>query len=169
MSDDHYLKHQKLIYERAWRRIAQNPNLDFQELLSEGNLAYCEALQTHDPAKGRFSTHLVWRLRHRLGKANARAIDLDNHTMPLDEAMEIPDPSCSLESSSFQAGVEGLGAEAREVINLILGSAGEFANFTCSSVKATRGHIRDYLRNLKWPGRKIDTVFNEIKGMLKAL
>jgi hypothetical protein len=166
---DHFLQYQNLIRQKAWARVRSNPALDFQELCSEGNLAYCEALQTHDPARGQFSTHLTWRLKHRLGRANSRAIDQDNHTTALDEAFQVPDPSCSLEAGSFRAGVEGLGAEAREVVDLILGSAGELADFTASSVKATRGHIRDYLKSLKWPGRKIDEVIGEIKNMLRNL
>ncbi len=166
---DHYLQYQNLIRKAAWSMVRKNPTLDLEELVAEGGLAYCEALLTHDPAKGAFSTHLTWKLRHRLGAANSSRIDYDNHTTDLDHAREIPGLDNPLESDSFRAGLEGLGTEAIEVIILILGSTGELCDFTMNSVKATRGNIQKYLRSLKWPWRKIDATLGEIKSMLKNL
>lgn len=169
MLTKHFVQHQNLIRKAAWQRVRQNPNLIFEELEAEGNLAYMEAVETYDPDKGKFSTHLTWRLRHRLGKANSRAIDHDNHTTALDEAANVPCRQSSIESSSFSRALEGLGAEARQVVNLILGSAGEFADFTAVPVKVTRGHIQDYLRGWGWKWAKINDVMGEIKEMLKSL
>ena len=166
---NHHAKYQNLIRRAAWYKVRQNPNLDFEEVCAEGALAYCEALQTHDPAKGAFSTHLTWQLKYRLGSINSSKIDWDNHTTDLDQAGEIPDPDNPLESSSLRTGLEGLGSEAMEVINLILGSAGELCDFTMSSVKVTRGNIQKYLRSRKWPWRKIDMAIGEIKTMLRGL
>ena len=87
---EHYEKYVNLIRKAAWDRVAKNPNLEFDELVAWGNLAYCEALQTWDPDKGAFSTHLTWQLRHRLGKANQAKIEWDNHTTELDEARAMP-------------------------------------------------------------------------------
>lgn len=169
MLTKHFVQHQNLIRKAAWQRVRQNPNLIFEELEAEGNLAYMEAVETYDPDKGKFSTHLTWRLRHRLGKANSRAIDHDNYTTELNEAMNVPSKESSIESSSFARALEGLGAEARQVVSLILGSAGEFADFTVGSVKVTRGHIQSYLRGWGWKWTKIEAAMGEIKEMLKSL
>ncbi len=166
---DHYLQYQNLIRKVAWHRASNNPNLEFDELMAEGNLAYCEALSTWDPARGRFSTHLWWQLRHRLGAINSKKIDDDNHTLALDHAWEIPGPNNPLESCSFRAGLESLGSEAKEVIDLILGLSGELCDFTMSSVKVTQTNLRKYLRSLKWPGGKINKAMREIKETLRNL
>ena len=167
---EHYEAHRNLIHRAAWSRVKLNPNLDFQDLVSCGNLAYAECLQSHDPAKGKFSTHLVWRLRHRLGQANDSKIEWDNNTAELDEAYELADPVCNpLESGSLREGLEGLGAEAMEVVNLILGSAGEFCDFTVSSVKVTKTAIQQTLRAWGWKWAKINSVMDEIRSMLRGL
>lgn len=166
---EHYRKYENLIRKSAWNRVRRNPRLDFDECVAVGNLAYAEALDTWDESRGCFSTHLYWRLRHRLGAANAQAIDDDNHLAGLDQAADAADPGDPFEACSFQSALDCLGEEAREVVGLILGSAGELVDFTASSVKVTRGNIRNYLRSLRWPGRKIDKAMKEIKDMLKNL
>ncbi len=168
-ANGHYLSHQNLIHKAAWQRIRQNPSLDFQDLVSCGNVAYCEALGTWDPAKGKFSTHLVWRLRHRLGQENGSKIEWDNNTTVMDEAYEVPDHSNPLESGSLREALEGLGTEAMEVVNLILGTAGEFCDFTAGSIKATRTSIQQHLRSWGWKWNKINAVMDEIKSMLRNM
>lgn len=167
MSDEHYLKYQRMIAKAAWQRVERNRNLDLQELISEGNLAYCEARESFDPDLGAFSTHLTWRLRHRLGKANEMAICYDNHTEALDDMAERADPTEG--GGGFQTALDGLGAEAKEVASLVLGSAGELCDFTCSSVKVTVGRLRKHFRSLDWPHLKINAAIDEIRMMLRNL
>lgn len=164
-----YKDYINLIRKCAWSKIKQNPNLDLQDLISEGNLAFAECLQTWDESRGHFSTHLYWQLRHHLGRINSGAIDDSNFLTTIDSAMELADLDSPLESCAFKSALDCLGTEAREVVNLILGSAGELCDFTMNSVKVTQGNIRNYLRGLKWPGRKIDKTMGEIKTMLRNL
>jgi hypothetical protein len=162
----HYEKFQNLIHKAAWDRCRKNPGLSFGELVGEGNLAYCEALQTWNPNKGQFSTHLTWRLRHHLGRANSQTIDHDNHTTALDDGLQVADPKAC---GGMWSALENLGAEAREVVGLILGSAGELADFTMGSVKVTQGQIRSSLRSKGWSWRTIESAMTEIKVMLRSL
>ena len=165
-TQQHYEKFQNLIHKAAWDRCRRNPSLVFDELVSEGNLAYCEALQTWDPDKGQFSTHLTWRLRHHLGRVNSQAIDHNNNTTTLDDGLQVADPKAG---EGIWSALENLGAEAREVVSLILGSAGELADFTKGSVKITQGQIRLSLRSRGWSWRTIESTMTEIKVMLRDL
>ena len=165
-ANEHYLDHQNLIHKACWDRCRKNPGLEFNELVGEGNLAYCEALQTWNPDKGKFSTHLVWRLRHHLGRANSIAYDHNNHTMTIDEGLQVSDPKAV---GGIWSALENLGSEAREVVGLILGSFGELADFTAGSVKVTQGHIRSALRSRGWSWRVIESAMAEIKVMLRGL
>lgn len=165
-TETHYRQHQNLIHRAAWERCRGNPSLDFNDLVGEGNLAYMECLQTWDPAKGKFSTHLTWRLRYRLGRANSQAIDHNNHTTALGDGLQMADPKTK---AGIWAALENLGAEAREVIGLILGSASELADFTTGTVKVTRGQIKNHLRSLGWSWQTIESVMAEIRTMLRNL
>ncbi len=162
---EHYEKYENLIHKEAWRKARLSyGRVDFEDLVAEGRLAYCEALQTWDQDKGAFSTHLTWRLRHRLNKALAYGGHQD-----ISEAHNVADDSDPHRDCSLDSALAGLGREAREVVGLVLGSSGEFADFTANCIKVTRGNIRAFLRSLKWPGRKVDKAIDEIKNMLRTL
>lgn len=58
-----YKKVELLVYKTAalyWRRHGG----DLDELTAEGNLAFCQAVRTYDPARGKFSTWLVEKIHH---------------------------------------------------------------------------------------------------------
>ena len=61
LSDEGYKKYENLINKMAWS-AALATGLEYDELKSRGNLIFCEAVNTWDPAKGAFSTHLSWKL-----------------------------------------------------------------------------------------------------------
>jgi hypothetical protein len=54
---------EKLLQKLAWKYARQAFNnelsIDFEELMAEANLAYLEALRTHDEEKGKVTTH-IW-------------------------------------------------------------------------------------------------------------
>ena len=54
---------ENLIRKLAWTYVKkafnQDLNIDFEELMAEANLAYLEALRTHDESKGKITTH-IW-------------------------------------------------------------------------------------------------------------
>ena len=49
----------KLAWTYAKKAFNQDLNIDFEELMAEANLAYLEALRTHDESKGKVSTW-IW-------------------------------------------------------------------------------------------------------------
>jgi len=66
-----YAQYEKLILKWAYYFARKCP-VAVEDLVAEGHIAFCEALGTWDPAKGMFSTHLVWQIRNRMGGWVAR-------------------------------------------------------------------------------------------------
>ena len=62
-----YLDYERLIKKWAYNLSMKCP-VGMDDLVSEGHIAFCDALSTWDPSKGMFSTHLVWQIRNRMGK-----------------------------------------------------------------------------------------------------
>lgn len=56
-----YKAHINMIRKAAWH-YAQQYKIEFLELMSEGNEIFLNALETHDPEKSKFGTHLTWQL-----------------------------------------------------------------------------------------------------------
>jgi len=164
MTEDHYKEYKKLIYKEAWRK-AKLYGLDFQDLIGEGNLAYCEALETWDPEKGAFSTHLTWRLKYRFGEV----LGFDASQKELGEVPELAGGENPLTSCSFKNGLETLSSDAKEVANIILGSSGELCDMTANKIRVTRKNIARYYRSKKWQRYKVVNAMNEIRDMLKTL
>jgi hypothetical protein len=175
--NEHYKRYQNMIRKYAWNKVRHNSNLEFDEMVAVGNLAYSEALQTWDESKGTFSTHLHWALRHRLGFTAGQKVDdiffcrsindVDADGIGLTDL--IPDPEDYEQSCNFHLAVGNLSSEAREVVDLIFNSAGELCDFTTKVVKITLGNIRKNLRGKKWPANKVDKALAEVKGILQEI
>jgi len=58
-------QHINLIRKIAWS-FHHSTDIDWQELFSEASLAYCDALQSYNPAKGKVTTHLWNCMKSRL-------------------------------------------------------------------------------------------------------
>ena len=62
-----YKNYINMIRKEAWKRVKRNPLVDFEELVSAGGLAFTKALNSWEPAKGMFSTHLWWQIQDCMG------------------------------------------------------------------------------------------------------
>jgi hypothetical protein len=144
-----------LIHAEVWKRVKNGRNRD--ELVSDGNLAFVEASKSWKPEKGKFSTHLSWRLRYRLKPSVERKTE---HLEDL--KMDPPENG----SGFFAAQVSGLSKEARHVVGLVFNSGVELVDMTAEHVRTTKGTIRQYLRAEGWGHALITKVFDEIKEML---
>jgi len=60
MNSELYEKHKKQIYGIVHKTAAKWAGVSRDELASEAYVAFCKALNTYDPDKAAFSTHLQW-------------------------------------------------------------------------------------------------------------
>ena len=176
-----YKDYLDLIRREAWKRVRYNPQLDFEELVSMGSLAFTKAIETWDSAKGKFSTHLVWQCRDFMNRIQGcrnyceELISLDDQeALKSDDqnsrGLQLPDPSPGpYEETKFRSGVAGLSQEAMEVVWLVLNIPWELVDWTIRWVRPSQGSVRQYLRSLGWNHARIDRAFAEIKMMLKEL
>jgi hypothetical protein len=89
-----YKDYINLIRKEAWKRVKRNPLVDFEELVSAGSLAFTKALNSWEPAKGMFSTHLWWQIQDCMGSIqgcrgfnshNSTREEVDINTISLDD------------------------------------------------------------------------------------
>lgn len=178
-----YEDYVNLIRKYAWKAYRKNPNIDISDLISMGNIAYCEAIKTWDKNLGSFSTHLTWQLKDylrpkRLRNCGLRVNREDHVALDDPEAPELADlsgPAVDREAG-FRLAILSLSREAQEVVWLVLNLPEELADWTIRWVRPCLGSVRSYLRNTPtgehpngWPKAKIERAFNEIKTALMAL
>lgn len=89
-----YEDYLNLIRKEAWKRVKRNPLADFEELVGQGSLAFTKALNTWDPAKAKFITHLWWQIQDCMsnvqgcrgfGKARGTREAVEVNTISLDD------------------------------------------------------------------------------------
>jgi len=159
-----------LIRHEAWKRVRYNPFVAFEELVSQGHLAFAKATETWNPAKGKFSTHLTWQCRDYMGRVQGCRNYSEEVSLDEPEALQVPDPAVGpYEETKFRSGVAALSQEALEVVRLVLNIPWELVDWTIRWVRPSKGSIRQYLRSVGWSHGKIDRAFNEIKAMLAEL
>lgn len=182
---EHYKRYQDLIRKAAWEKAKRNSyGLCFEELMGWGNLAYAEALQTHDPEKGAFSTHLTYELKRHLGKA-MKGARKHVENVPLEDWVETrhPRPGVRHEDLSallntgwldtekavaFTEGLSNLSEEAQELVGMVFNSPLEFCDLTRERISVSLPNIKKYLASEGWPVRA-NRVVKEIKAMLRSL
>ena len=154
--------YERLAAKLAWEKVNGNPYLEFDELMGQAHLAFCIARDKWNPPRGKFSTIFTWWCRDQMGKAGRML----NH-LPLDEALNEHDGTSPQASLEFQERLRSLGKEARAVVNMVLNSPHELANFTFrTSVKPSITTVRAYFRACGWTTYKVEKAFKEIRTML---
>jgi len=118
--NSHYIRYQKLIISRA-HSFSRSTGHDLDDLISQGNLIYCEALRTYDPARSQFSTFLHDQLTKGLHRYTLRQA---KHRRPF---LELADTFSSTAATQFRRHLfhhhlAQLSKEAQEVVRVVLSS-----------------------------------------------
>ncbi len=174
-----YKDFKNLILKEVWKK-AKN-GIDYDELLSAGNLAFVEASQSWKPEKGMFSTHLWYRLRYRLGDVVEESknrgpflVDFESTYEDTRNEKQIS-AKTSLKtglivteegSGYFAAKMSELSQEAKFVVNLVFTSGVELVDMTAKRVQTSRRTIKEYLQGEGWTIPTITKVFDEIKEVV---
>lgn len=171
MTDIDYEDYKLLIFKRAhhWHNIT---GTDVEELTSEGNRAFAEALITFDPKRANFCTHLEWKIKHYVGYfakyQNARSSPISICVM--DTAIfSKGSTNNTAREIEFNSEIQNLSPNAKFVVDLILYPTDTFTNFVLSTCngkkKITKKKINNYLKT-HHPDINGRVVLQEIKNCL---
>jgi hypothetical protein len=139
-----------MLYAEARKQYQKGRNVDFQDMLSNANLAFINALRTFDPEMGvEFSTHLYSHLKDKLWRTEDDVLtkSLQNrlNKMDQDETLGMDFSSDELNPLDYLDLLEkinSLSEPALEIVNLILHPPKHFQHFTDS---ITPNKIKMYL------------------------
>jgi RNA polymerase sigma factor (sigma-70 family) len=76
------------LLKKLARSYNQTTGLDYEDLFQEANVAYIEALRTHDPSRGALTTHVWYCVSNRL-KNYIKKEQEEIGTVPIEECNQI--------------------------------------------------------------------------------
>lgn len=131
---------QDMIYSLCHRFTRTYP-LDWDDALSEAYVAFLGACRTFNPEKeNKFSTwcyYWIW--------CNLKTMVMKNSSLPV--FIEVKEEICGMEETPIGSVVEGLSAEAQEMVSLIIETPAELASLLISEKATSNG--RRFLSVLK--------------------
>jgi DNA-directed RNA polymerase specialized sigma subunit len=155
-----------LINNLVWKFWNKNPDLEYEDMLSEALVAYYKALRDFDITKGNKKTTLIYTyVKNALITYIVKERQEKNHLSLITETgetMEIPVPWCPPISELLN----DMGIEAREVCKIILESPLEYVGFL---PKVCKGEIYKKLRKQGWSWSRIWKAFTNIKNALNEM
>lgn len=141
-------------YEKLLKKITysfhQTTGIEFDDLFQEAAYAYCEALKTYNPTRGKITTHVWWCVQNRLK----------------DYIKENKTDCVSLENIKYNKSqdinyfIDQLTIEGFQIAKLILKSPKQF--YIRSQEDAIQ-RIKAILQNNGWNDNKIELGINDLK------
>lgn len=135
---------------------------DYEELVSEANLAFMVAYNTYNPSRAKFSTWLVrmivWRL---LSLQRVEAAFSHEPLTDVGEMTEVMDLSDL---------INGMSDDAKTVVNMVIASPRRLTRLVEKRGRGTpvhyRGALRELLLDLNWTTKQIQATYEEIRNLL---
>jgi hypothetical protein len=157
-----------LIIREAKKRSRGLLDPNFEEYVQQGGLAYAEALQTWDPLKGAFITHLYWIIRHEMQEY--KRVYLKDSKF---QFQEITPSQFQSENNPereviFRDKITKASNEAKMVINLILNSPEDLINLSANKLRIFRKGIDQFLKNAGFKSpKKREKILKELQQLVK--
>lgn len=161
-----YPQYEKLIYSLV-HKWTDKSRFNYDELLSEANLAFMHALESYDLTKAGFPTHLYitvnGRLLNFINKKRPYEVELDDF---LPAKVDNPE-----QAFIFSELLNGLSAEACEVVDIVLNTPSELVDLVRQMTSNRQGKMHLYKSNVTrfcrgrgWGRVKINRVYQEIRA-----
>jgi DNA-directed RNA polymerase specialized sigma24 family protein len=154
-----------MVRERAWS-FSQTTGLPYRDLLSEGNLVFCQAIQSFDPSRASFGTWLYRRLNQGLAGYSRKA----RSEPPLVELKE--DHLVSrrwTDSVDFRVDLTKTSKPIRHVVEMLydqdVAKKLRLTARQANQPKLVRGAIYRKLRREGWSWPTIWRTFNQVKAL----
>lgn len=163
------VKHERLIARICWS-YHYTTGIDFEELMAEGLAAYCEAVHTYDPQRGkltkRVSTLVNQRLCRYLARERRNNHDSFDHWMNSENQDDYWENRYNIPAVFALPYVElqlSMGADVRVIADMILEDPYAFLSVP---PKIARGVVVNRLRNRGWKWPRIWRAMRLIKDLL---
>ena len=174
MTMHNYTDYQAMILKLAhiWTNKG-NGRIEFEELVAEGNLAFCIADQKFRPDNGnQFSTYLYTVASNAmcdLAMGNWRKMQFESPSEEID-VLPLPDFQTPETQTRLKQWTESLSKESQFLIKLVWETPGEIVQWAQEETyhpRNTQDRLARYLRGLNWKWADIQFCFQEIKEALK--
>lgn len=163
--EETYTDVQQLIFKMVHKFIRQSGG-DFEEYLSEANLAFVQAMKKYDKTKGQISTWIGFQVWHTLLEKK-RNQSKDRHLF----TETIPERKVESRQHAVTSLLSDLSQDARFVASLVLDIPEEIVSPTIkngSRPANLRKSLHNYLLDMGWTYSKIQECFEEVRQALEA-
>jgi len=143
-----------LIRKIAWS-FHNSTGEDWDDLFQEASLAYCEALQSYDPKKGKITTYMWHCISSHLVNYLRKQYHQNGHIEPVEDIRTVDQP---VESTPL---MQSLGEDAKEIANMVLSHSTVFDSL---SPQLAQDNISQVLFHRKgWTLKRIRKVMQELR------
>lgn len=165
-TDEMYAKFEKEIQKLVWKYVNKS-RFNFDELLSEANMAFLHAVDTFDRDKSCFHTHLHITVNGRLRNYIKKPGD---NNQELDEKLSsnLANPE---QEFTFNSMLESFSKEALEVVQTVLNTPIEMVELVKNMTSNRQGKMHLYrstvtrfFRDKGWSGKQINSAYSEIRS-----
>lgn len=175
--NERYQDTRMLIYSVAHQTQAalktdKGIHAEFKELVSQGNLIFCEACSTYNPDRGaKFSSWLNKMLLQKLFNFGVTGSALSTYPKSLDcadwavvDEYEPGQASLAEPSADFSMRTKTFSRDVQKVVRLFTDYPIELLGLDGSEPpRKVRGRLRVYLRSIGWSHPRINRVIKELK------
>ncbi len=142
-----------LIRKLAWS-FHNSTGEEWDDLFQEAALAYCEALKTYNPEKGKITTYMWWCITSHLKNYIKLEEKRNGHIYSEEEIVIHP-------SASFQGGFEKLSKDAQHVAAMVLNNPSRFLSETPQGAKEKI--TKAVFKENHWSWNKIRTAMQDLR------
>lgn len=168
---DIYQQYEDCIRRLVWKYVKKS-SFEFDELFSEANQGFLHAVDTYNPNKASFHTHLYWTVNGKLRNYCNNHLNQSTKEVELNEFKLItnhnPESTCI-----FNNLIENLSKETQEVVQTIFNTPLEMIELVRKMSASRQGHmyvyksnVTRYFKDLGWKKKKILKAYSEIKAIL---
>jgi len=165
-----YLKYQNMIAKKAWQ-WSNRTGWDFEDVMAEGNLVFCQSMATYNPALSAFSTYLFNSLQMHYGNMyNKMKVQKRSGFLTDFDDLKSSDGFNPEQQIIFQDMLEKLNDDAKVIINAILDAPEDLiktARKPNGKYKLSRSILATYFKDCRgWAVNRIWNAFADIQDVL---
>ena len=157
--EEHYELYEDMLRKAAWA-FHYLTGMEWDDLMSEANVAYCQTLQSFDAEKGSFSTWLYVNVHNHLTNIVKHEKKSAGGEIDIPTAIANDNPEKSL---LFKEVLLSMREEAQYICRMVYATPIRFCRIPSSYA---RGKLKRILRHNGWKHEEIWKRFKEIKTAL---